>query len=150
MSTMLKISEAASLALHSMVALAADPDESIANRELASRLHASEAHLSKVLQRLAKSGLVRSIRGPNGGFMLGKPPDEISLLDVYESIDGRLVPSGCLFNAPIWDGGNCILGGLLEVVDKQTREYLARTKLNGVTGCVQEIKNTDVQKDNQH
>ncbi len=149
MSTMLRISEAASLALHSMVVLAADPDELIKTRELASRLHVSEAHLSKVLQRLAKSGLVRSIRGPRGGFMLGKPPDEISLLDVYESIDGRLVPSGCLFNAPIWDGGKCILGGLLEVVE-QTREYLAKTKLNGVTGCVQEIKNTDVQEDNQH
>ena len=113
MSSILKISEAAALALHSMVFLAANPDKPVPTKEVASELHISEAHLSKVFQRLAKAGLVKSTRGPKGGFVLAKPREEVSLLDVYESIDGKFTPSTCLFDTPIYSGENCILGGLL-------------------------------------
>ena len=143
MSTMLRISEGASLALHSMVLLATDPDALLTTREIASRLHVSEAHLSKVLQRLTKTGLMKSIRGPKGGFVLGKSANEITLLDVYESIDGRFMLSGCLFDVPIWSGGKCILGGVLEKVGEQVKEYLTQTKLDEVTDCVHEIGNAD-------
>ena len=133
MSSMLKISEAASLALHSTVLLAANPDEMLPTREIASRLHVSEAHLSKVLQRLSRAGLVRSVRGPKGGFRLAKPADEIVLLHVYEAVEGVLAPNKCLFEAPICDGDECILGGLLEIVDRQVRDHLAKTKLSELT-----------------
>ena len=138
MSSMLKISEAAVLALHGMAYLAANPDKLSPTREIAARLRVSEAHLSKVLQRLTKAGFVKSIRGPRGGFMLGKASDEISLLDVYESIDGQLVPSRCLFGNPVHSPVDCILGGLLETIDEQVRDYLAETKLSKLTcwgGC---------------
>ena len=125
MSNILRISDAASLAMHSMVFLAANPDRFIPTREIASKFHISEAHLSKVLQRLARVGLVKSTRGPKGGFMLGKPAGDIVLLDVYESIEGPFAPSKCLLGAPICGGDNCILGGLLETVNKQIKEYLA-------------------------
>ena len=140
MSNILKISEAASLALHSMVLLAANPGKLIPTREIASRLHVSEAHLSKVLQRLARDGFVRSIRGPKGGFTLVKPAGEITLLDVYESIEGSFVPTKCLFGAPICSGERCILGGLLETVDKQIRDYLAETKLSELTSVYRSTK----------
>jgi Rrf2 family protein len=113
-----------------MAFLAADHDKSVPTREIASELHVSEAHLSKVLQRLAKVGLVKSVRGPKGGFALGKASDQISLLDVYESIEGPFVESKCLFDTPIYDGEKCILGGLIETVEKQIRKYLAETKLS--------------------
>lgn len=150
MSNVLRISEAASLALHSMVFLAANPDRLIPTREIASKLHVSEAHLSKVLQRLARVGLVKSIRGPKGGFTLGKPGDEIVLLDVYESIEGPFVPSKCLLGAPICGGEKCILGGLLETVDKQIREYLAETRLSELTSVYRGGRGANVQEDSQH
>lgn len=130
MSTMLKISEAASLALHAMVFLAAKPHRLVSTREMASTLHISEAHLSKVLQRLARAGLVRSIRGPKGGFMLTRAGDRISLLDVYEAIEGPLVSSTCLLGTSACGGEQCILGGLLGIVDKLVREYLTETRLS--------------------
>ena len=138
MSSMLKISEAASLAMHGMVLLASDLERAISTREIASSLHASEAHLSKVLQRLTRAGLVRSIRGPRGGFMAGKPADEITLLDVYESIEGPLVPCECLFSAPVCGDNLCIMGGILGTVDRQIREYLAETKLSDLTNRTKE------------
>jgi Rrf2 family protein len=133
MSKLLRISEAASLALHTVALLAADPHKVVTTEEIASTLKASEAHLSKVLQRLAKTGLVTSIRGPRGGFLLGKPRDKISLLAVYEAIEGPLRPHNCLLGTPICNGRRCILGGLLQTVDKQVRECLAGTKLTGLS-----------------
>ena len=128
MSNILKISEAASLALHTAVILATDPDNLLSNKELASILHASEAHLSKVLQRLDKSGIVKSTRGPKGGFKLTKSGNDITLLEVYEAIDGKLSPSNCLLNECICNR-DCIMGKLLGDLNKQVRDYLATTKL---------------------
>jgi len=130
MSSVLKISEAASLALHSMALLAENPEQLASTREIASRLHISEAHLSKVLQRLTRVGLAKSIRGPKGGFMVGKPIDQITLLDVYESIEGPIEPCECLFSVPVCGDSRCILDGILGTVDRQIRDYLAGTKLS--------------------
>lgn len=130
MSSVLRISEAAVLALHSMAYLAITPDKLSSTKEIATKLRISEAHLSKVLQRLSKTGLVKSIRGPRGGFVLGKASEEISLLEIYESIDGQLVPSKCLFGDPFYSADKCILGGLLGAIDDQVRDYLVKTKLN--------------------
>ena len=134
MANMLKISDAASLAMHAVVLLATEPRKELSTRRIASQLNASEAHLSKVLQRLAKAGLVKSVRGPKGGFMLEKEADEIRLLDVYEAIDGRLVPNSCLLGTPICGGQKCILGDLLEAVDGQVVEYLSTTRLPELIG----------------
>ncbi len=130
MSSMLKISEAAVLALHGMAFLAEDPDKLSSTKEIATKLRVSEAHLSKVLQRLTKAGLVKSMRGPKGGFMLARTSSEISLLEVYESIEGKLVSSECLFGDPVYNTDECILGGLLGSIDRQVRDYLTGTKLS--------------------
>jgi len=140
MSNILKISEAVSLALHSTVFLAANPNELISTREIAAMLHVSEAHLSKVLQRLARAGIVRAIRGPKGGFKLVKPAHETTLLEVYESIEGTLIPNTCLFDSAICEGDACILGGLLETVDRQVRDYLVKTKLDDLTSIYRSVK----------
>ena len=44
--------------------------------------------LAKVLQGLARKGLLRSSKGPTGGFALGRPADDIKLLDLVDAIDG--------------------------------------------------------------
>lgn len=126
---MLKISEAAVLGLHAAVVLAEIPGEQRSTGELARALGVSEAHLSKVLQRLARHGLVRSVRGPGGGFSLAAEPQEVTLLQVYEAIEGPLAPSDCLLDAAQCGGSDCILGGLLTTVNRQVREYLTATRL---------------------
>lgn len=130
MSTALNISEAASLGLHAMALLAAKEEHHLSAGEMAKHLKASEAHLAKVLQRLAHMGLVHSVRGPHGGFWLARRAEEISLLEIYEAIEGPLCGDTCLLESPVCYGTSCILGGLIETVNRQVREYLSGTKLS--------------------
>lgn len=128
MSGVLKMSEAAVLAFHAMIYIAVRETGFVTNAEIASALHASEAHLAKVLQRLVKAGLVKSIRGPRGGFILGKDSGAITLRDIYELFEGSLERDVCLLDAQVC-GNNCIFGDLLINVNDRVREYMTNTRL---------------------
>jgi len=136
MSDLLRVSEAASLAIHTMALLAKNGGRHLSTRELATMLHASEHTLAKVLQRLAKAGLVESVRGPYGGFMLRRPADETKLLEVFESIEGPLSPPSCLLGTPICGGKECVLGGLVQSINWQVATYLAETSLARLASSV--------------
>jgi Rrf2 family protein len=131
MSGVLKISEAAVLAFHALIYMAVHENRFVTNAEIASVLHASEAHLSKVLQRLVKAGFVKSVRGPMGGFALRKDSDAITLLDIYELFEGSLRHDVCLMEEPVC-GNNCVFGDLLTKVNDLVREYMTNTRLKDV------------------
>jgi DNA-binding IscR family transcriptional regulator len=117
MQHVLRISEAASLGMHAAVFLAASGEKQVSTRGLARGIGVSEHHLSKVLQRLTKAGIIRD-------------PEEISLLDVYEGIEGKFASSGCLLPTRVCEGGKCILGGLLDETSHEVRRYLETTRLS--------------------
>jgi len=118
------------MALHSLVLMAQNPDRSMSVREIVERLPVSSAHLAKVLQRLARQGLLESVRGPRGGFRLARPPAEMTLLEVYEAVDGPLRPGGCMFDHPMCPAGDCLFGGVLVSAAREVRERLAGTRLS--------------------
>ncbi len=138
MQNILKISDACSLAIHSVVFLAAWPDKCFSTREVAATLEVSENHLSKVLQRLAKEGLVTAVRGPKGGFKLGKDAEKIKLLSIYEIFDGIIPDSNCLLSKQKCRGDSCVLGGLLSKVTKQVFDYLSNTTVSQLTNIFTE------------
>ncbi|MCX6354461.1 MAG: Rrf2 family transcriptional regulator [Candidatus Aureabacteria bacterium] len=136
MAKLIKISEASALALHAMALMAGRPDLPLSTREAASRLKVSEAHLSKVLQRLARNGLVKSLRGPRGGFILRRSCATITLLNIYEAIEGKCEPSGCLLGVPSCGALHCIFGSVIEKLDGDMRGYLSRTRLSDISGLL--------------
>jgi Rrf2 family protein len=136
MSGLLKFSEAAVLAIHTVALLGVKKDRVLTNREIAVFLKASEAHLSKVLQRLARSGFVRSVRGPRGGFVLAGPASETTLLEVYEAIDGPLEDVRCLLGAPVCDG-HCIMGDVICEVNALVGKRLSETKVSDVGAALE-------------
>lgn len=136
MSTALRISEATSLAMHTMGVLGGTAAEALTTAQIASRLGVSQAHLSKVLQRLGRAGLVHSVRGPGGGFALARPAGEISLLSVYEAVEGPLSFSNCLLDQPKCGSGACILGGLVASVNQQFSDYLRNTRVADLAGAL--------------
>ncbi len=138
MTTMLRISEAASLAIHAMVVIAREPETVHSTHGVATALGVSEAHLAKVMQRLTRAGLVNSVRGPKGGFVPAKPADDVTLLEIYEAIEGPFEPKGCLLKKPVCNGTDCILGRLLGNVNREISEYLANTKLSDVCQKLEE------------
>jgi len=126
---LLSMSEAASLGLHACVVLAEEPDRDVPAHELADDFGGSEAHLAKVMQRLVKAGLVRSTRGPKGGFRLARPADTVTLLDVYEAVEGPVEPVHCLLGRPVCRGTSCLFGDFVREFDTRFRGYLATTTL---------------------
>jgi len=129
MNNMLKLSEATSLALHSMILMALNNGEMLQTRKISEQLNCSLDHLSKVLQRLRKSHLIISVRGPKGGSRLAKEPSEISLFEIYELFEGPFKLSYCMLGQPLC-GGHCILfGDLLKEFDEKLRKHLQETTL---------------------
>lgn len=127
--SILKISEAASIALHSMIVLAQGKNKLVSVKEIATKLDISANHLSKVLQRLAKAGFIESVKGFNGGFKLSVPPEKISFLQIYELFDGKLKNSNCILSEKNC-GDKCIFGDLISSINKQVKEKFEHTKLS--------------------
>jgi len=65
-------------------------------RELASRQEISAKYLEQLLIPLKGAGLVKSVRGARGGYLLAKPSDQISLYDIVRSLEGPLAPVECV------------------------------------------------------
>ena len=64
----------------------------IQSAEIASRQRIPEPYLDQLLTTLRKAGFIRSVRGPQGGHALIRPPDEIRLSDVIRTLEGSLSP----------------------------------------------------------
>ncbi len=68
------------------------PDEApLTATGLAERRDIPEKYLVHILLRLKRRGIVRSVRGPQGGYLLGRAPDMVSLYDVITAVDGPLL-----------------------------------------------------------
>lgn len=130
MSGSLRLSEAATLALHAAAFLAASPAGRASSREMAEAMSVSEAHLAKVLNRLAKARILDSTRGPTGGFSLTRSPRKVRLLDVYEAIEGPIQASTCLLGRPVCGKSTCPLGGMMHEVNTRVRAWLSSTRLS--------------------
>ena len=133
MSDVLRLSEAASLALHAAAYLAGNGKSPHANKHIAEALKVSPAHLCKVLRSLSRSGLLKSVRGPQGGFALKRSPEDISLLEVFESVEGPITDRECLLPERLCNGNRCIFGGILKGVPSGIREYFGQTTLADVS-----------------
>jgi Rrf2 family protein len=64
----------------------------IQSAEIAARQHIPEPYLDQLLTTLRKAGFIRSVRGPQGGHALIRPPDEIRLSEVIRTLEGSLSP----------------------------------------------------------
>ncbi len=126
---LVNISEGASLALHSM-AMIAGGGERITVRQIAQKMDVSQAHLAKVFQRLSKSGLVHSMRGPAGGMVLSKPADEITFLDIYETIEGKVVMKKCPLDKNYCPFEKCIFSDKLNNISNEIYEAFQNIRLS--------------------
>lgn len=64
--------------------------------DIAKREEISEKYLEQIMTPLVKAGLVKSIRGRYGGYLLNKPPDEISLSDIIKILEGPFFVVDCV------------------------------------------------------
>jgi len=93
----MQITRATDYAVRILIHLAASPDHArVSASEVARGIEAPESFISKVLQQLVQRGMVTSRRGAGGGFQLAVEPENVSLLDVVEMVEGPMQINLCL------------------------------------------------------
>jgi Rrf2 family protein len=123
------ISAKADYAVRALLELACEPARPLTCEAIASSQEIPFRFLKSVVGELRKAGLVRSQRGCEGGYWLGRPADGITLLDVVRAVDGEVI---ALRGAPLaglgYPGPAAGLPGVWRVV-----EAGAAAVLDGVT-----------------
>ena len=92
----MRMSEGVESAVHVLLVMAwLDDGEPVSTARLAASYQLSPAYLNKQLQALARAGILTSVPGARGGFLLARPPAEISLMDVVAAIEGSVEAFRC-------------------------------------------------------
>ena len=98
----MKISTKGRYALRLMLDLALYSDGSaVPLRDVAARQEISDKYLEQIVTQLSRAGLVRSVRGAGGGYLLTRKPEEYSVGEILRVLEGSLAPVSCA------DGTGC-------------------------------------------
>jgi Rrf2 family protein len=87
----MRLSARADYALRAAIEIATVTEGHVTAEQVAARQGIPVKFLETILTQLRRAGLVRSQRGPDGGFWLARPADQISLADIIRAIDGQLL-----------------------------------------------------------
>lgn len=111
-------------------------ERAVSLAEIAARQEISLSYLEQLFARLRKSGLVKSVRGPGGGYRLAKGADETVVAEIVLAVDepiratrcvGAGSPKGCMIK-----GERCITHHLWEGLGQEIHRYLAGVSLEDV------------------
>jgi len=72
------------------------PDKPITIKEISERQDVSVAYLEQILNKLRNGGLIKSIKGPGGGYILNKKPKDISIGAILKDLEGPVAITSCL------------------------------------------------------
>jgi len=84
----------------------------------------SVAYLEQIVAPLRQTGLLRSVRGAQGGYMLGRPSEEITVGDVLRALGGALVPVTCLAEGGCQRENSCHTRAVWQTVQDKLSETL--------------------------
>ncbi len=124
----MQINRETDYAISCILHMAKKPEDVFALNEIAKHQFIPKIFLAKILQKAVKAGIVRSYRGTRGGFQLSRKPEEISLLDVIDIIEGPILLNMCVADPkkcsisdtcsvyPVWVK-------LKELLENQLRSY---------------------------
>ncbi len=120
-------SRSAEYAIRSFVYLARIPDGKFAMaRQIAEEEKIPAHFLAKILQELTRKGLLRSSKGPSGGFSLRVPASQIKLLDLVEALDGHALAES-LSQAPwILDSWKDLHSRIMDYLESNTIADVAK------------------------
>jgi len=130
----MRLSPAADLGVTGATVLAEEYGQGpIALQVICDRRELPKEYLVKIFSSLARAGLVTPVRGKNGGYTLSRAPNEITLLQVIEAIEGPLALNYCQQTPSQCDRSECPVRPLWAELQK-----MVRAKLEGMTlaSCV--------------
>jgi Rrf2 family protein len=126
----MKLTRASSYALHAVAFMAQQKsDKPVASHNIAQARGIPERFLLKVLKPLVSARVLTSIKGPNGGYKLARQPQDITMLEILEAVDGPIRGQ-----APFSDENNSPLNSKLETICKTSadnvRKQLEKIKIS--------------------
>ena len=115
-------------------------------RDIAKSQQISEKYISRLVIALRKAGMIRSVRGVNGGFHIAMKPEDITLLDVIEVMEGPLSIVDCV-SAPkkCAQSANCAPREIWSKLNEDIRDLMRQTTLADILASYdrQSQKNID-------
>ncbi len=133
---MLHLTRRADYAIRGMVLLAAKSGQEMASlREIAAQVDVPQTLLAKIFQQFGKFGLVRSCRGTGGGFILGRSPEKITLLEIVEAVEGPIRMNRCLMGKGLCDRQQfCTVHPVWMDVQDRMKDILGSVTLKDLAG----------------
>jgi len=139
----MKITTAVDYGIRALVYLARQrPEKVCLVSEISRSQDIPEKYLAKIMQSLAKGGLVKSLRGVKGGFLLAKPAAELTFREAVECLQGPISINRCLNEPGVCDSsGTCVIRQIwmdaqqkmLEVLDSTDLKTLVERKVDAGT-----------------
>ena len=132
---MMRLTRAASYAIHAVVFMANQKhNRPVASHHIAQARGIPERFLLKVLKPLVSVRVLLSIKGPNGGYRLAKSPNEISLLEILEAVDGPIRGQESYARDETDGHLNKRLDQICNQAADQIRRHLQRVRISDLTG----------------
>lgn len=132
----MKLSTKGRYAVMAMVDLARfGQDRPISLADIADRQEISLSYLEQLFAKLRRSGLVKSVRGPGGGYRLARPLDQMRVSDIMLAVDEPLRATRCKPNAGMGcraDKSRCLTHDLWDELGHQIHVYLSSVTLEDV------------------
>jgi Rrf2 family protein len=133
MQHVLRISRKIDYGLRAMIYLASIHAEQVVPfREVARQMLVPEDFLAKILKTLVDQGLVRSTRGPHGGYALAQPASSISFLQVIEAVEGPIALNVCLDDEGCGNSGVCTMASVWKDGQEKMLEVYRATPLSAL------------------
>ena len=110
-------------------------------RQIAARGDISVSYLEQLFLKLRRNSIVRSVRGPGGGYLLARSPGEISVAEIIEAVEEKLEPIYCVDPAADrkCSRADCCAAHLVwKELAGRIREFLDSVKLDELTRMTQE------------
>ena len=99
-------------------------------RDIAKRQGISLPYLEHLISPLIAAGIIRSVRGPQGGVWLAKPPQQIKLSEVFKLLEGSTAPVECIENPEVCArSGICVTRDLWDELGEAMNKVLSSTTL---------------------
>jgi Rrf2 family iron-sulfur cluster assembly transcriptional regulator len=123
----MRFSKRSLYAVRAMVRLATQhEDRPVSIREISEIEDISLPYLEQLFACLRRSDLVRSVRGPGGGYVLSRPPAEINLEQIIESVDETIAPAACTENEGVClRSPDCFMHPVWNELGEKIRAFLA-------------------------
>jgi len=103
--------------------------------EIAERQEISLSYLEQLFAKLRRGGLVRSVRGPGGGYRLSRPAVDVRVADIILAVDEPISATRCKSGSPIGCTGTttrCVTHDLWEELGRQIHVFLSSVSLADV------------------